>query len=175
MSSKDRGYLLRAACYLARARLEFGLRDARSIISDLGQENSTVMTTPLSSYQTTLGNCYGGAMHGVRQRHCDVDPRLVGWSIEAVARRVPWRSDCLIQSMAAAQWLRTHGLEPALHLGVTRAEDKGLMAHAWLSLDGEVIVGGSSGASEYFVPIQILAREMGRRTRALRARKTPTD
>lgn len=74
------------------------------------------------------------------------DWRKAGWAIEAAAAYAPWRSDCLIRAMAAASWLRRHGYRPHFHLGVAPhdAARPRLSAHAWLSMEGEVIVGGSA-------------------------------
>jgi hypothetical protein len=71
------------------------------------------------------------------------DWRTAGWAVSAASRWLPWRSDCLIQTMAATRWLRRKGYSPSFHLGVVTEESRdGLEAHAWLSLDGEIIVGG---------------------------------
>jgi hypothetical protein len=73
-----------------------------------------------------------------------LDPRLVGWSIAAVSRRLPWRSDCMIQAMAATSWLRSAGYAPTFHLGVRSGAIDRIEAHAWLSLEGRVVVGGGA-------------------------------
>jgi hypothetical protein len=94
-----------------------------------------------------------------------VDPQLVAWAIQVAARRVPWRSDCLVQAMAATQWLRRHGHEPSLQLGIRSAQGT-LQGHAWLLLQGRVIVGGDERLLERFVPLAVLSRgaeELSRR------------
>lgn len=69
------------------------------------------------------------------------------WAVAAASAHVPWRSDCLIQAMAASRWLRRHGYRPVFHLGAARSTEDGLIqAHAWLSLDGGVILGGDESS-----------------------------
>ena len=67
------------------------------------------------------------------------DPRRIAWAVEAAARRIP-RASCLIQALAADAMLRRSGRLPDLHIGVAR-EGSAFEAHAWLELDGTVLVG----------------------------------
>ena len=71
-----------------------------------------------------------------------LDPKLMHWALYGVGRRLPWRSDCLIQALAAKRWLDRAGGAATLKLGVRRAGDGGLMAHAWMSVGDAVISGG---------------------------------
>lgn len=76
-------------------------------------------------------------------RKADVeDLQRIAWAISAVARRLPWRSDCLIQVMAAQAWLRRGGREGEFSIGVAR-DDKGeFIAHAWLNVGNTIVAGG---------------------------------
>jgi hypothetical protein len=128
-----RRYVAAAFGYLLRSRVEFSLRSAASILEDFAR------TRPADA-----AACAMPAQ--------PIDPKLVAWAIDACARRVPWRSDCLIQAMAGAMWLRRYGLEPQIQLGVAPLEDpdgvpgnEPFAAHAWLILDGRVILGGRAG------------------------------
>jgi len=73
--------------------------------------------------------------------------RRISWAVGATAARVPWRSDCLIRSIAASRLLRKRGISATFHLGVAREYDGTLAAHAWLCC-GDVVV--SSGPVERF-------------------------
>ena len=42
----------------------------------------------------------------------EVDLLRLSWAIGAAAARIPWRSDCLLQAMAADRWLRRCGMQP---------------------------------------------------------------
>ena len=63
----------------------------------------------------------------------------------AIARsshRLPWRSDCLVQAIAARRWLARLGVPTELAIGVPEAQQEGFEAHAWLTHQGRVITGG---------------------------------
>lgn len=65
--------------------------------------------------------------------------RIVG----AAARAMPFRAKCLEQAITTTAMLRGRGVAATLHLGTRRGTgDAGLEAHAWVSIDGEVIIGG---------------------------------
>lgn len=61
-----------------------------------------------------------------------------------VARVVPFRAKCLEQALALTMMLRRRRIISTLHLGTTRGTVANAVfeAHAWLSVEGEVIVGG---------------------------------
>jgi hypothetical protein len=54
--------------------------------------------------------------------------------VQAVARRMPFRADCLPQSLTAWVTLRRVGFAPTVRLGIALADDP--RAHAWVELDG---------------------------------------
>lgn len=68
----------------------------------------------------------------------------IAWAIAATSSRVPWRSDCLIQVMAAERWMRRLHFPTSFFLGVAKDPSGALRAHAWLR-HGETIVAGSTG------------------------------
>src|SRR5262245_10030804 len=108
---RQRHYALMAVWYLARSRIEHRLASCRTILESPSRPSR--------------------AMH----RDETFDPHAATWALEAVARYVPWRADCLIQAMAGFAWLNRKGYGAELHLGVARSDEAGLRAHAWLELD----------------------------------------
>lgn len=84
-----------------------------------------------------------------------VNPRAsaatIVWAVEAMARRVP-RASCLTQALAAKLLLRAFGLGSHLCLGVARAADGSLRAHAWLERGGRPILGGAGIQSMVLLP-----------------------
>lgn len=70
------------------------------------------------------------------------DPALMGWALQAWGKRVPWRADCLVQALAARLWLERSGTASVLRLGARRL-DGGILAHAWLEVDGIPVSGGA--------------------------------
>jgi hypothetical protein len=125
LDPRERRYFVTAAARLAAARVELSRRATRDILADLQSREATG----------------GGPARGV-------DVPTMAWAIAAAANTVPWRADCLIQSIAASRWLRRHGIVPDFHLGVTSGEGGAFMAHAWVELDGAVLTGGS-GVDHY--------------------------
>lgn len=68
----------------------------------------------------------------------------VAFAIPRAAARVPWRATCLVQALAAKHWLSRLGIASQLKLGARRGDNRSLDAHAWLEIDGRIVVGGES-------------------------------
>ena len=77
--------------------------------------------------------------------------REVAWAIELLALRGPLRTACLGQALAAGTLLRRRGVPYRLSVGLRRAADGGLRAHAWLRA-GDFTVTGGRGRSA-FMPV----------------------
>lgn len=75
--------------------------------------------------------------------------RTIGWAVRAVGRRVP-RASCLTQALAVQVLLARRGYSSHLRIGVAREPDGTFAAHAWVEINGGVLVGGT-GASRYRV------------------------
>lgn len=68
---------------------------------------------------------------------------LAAYVIPRVAHRLPWRGDCLIQAMAAQNWLAAKGIATAISIGVSHSETGEFEAHAWLNYDETIVTGGA--------------------------------
>lgn len=68
--------------------------------------------------------------------------RQVGYVIPRMASRVPWRADCLVQSLAAQRWLASAGVASVLKIGAERPEGEVFNAHSWLTYGDTVVTGG---------------------------------
>lgn len=68
--------------------------------------------------------------------------RLIGQTVQAVARHTPWLSTCFIQVMAARCLLRWYRVPHATFFGLARGEHMGLEAHAWIAADDVEVTGG---------------------------------
>jgi hypothetical protein len=75
--------------------------------------------------------------------------RQVGWAVRAVSRRVP-QASCLTQALATQILLARRGYSSQLRIGVVKEADAGFAAHAWVEIDGGILVGGT-GAERYQV------------------------
>ncbi|MEH6604228.1 MAG: lasso peptide biosynthesis B2 protein [Pseudomonadales bacterium] len=64
-----------------------------------------------------------------------------GWVINGVAAHGPYRTTCLRRSLALLRYLRAHGLEGELRVGlpIGEAVSSTVEAHAWIELDGVVL------------------------------------
>jgi hypothetical protein len=66
------------------------------------------------------------------------------WAVEAAARRMPLRAVCIQKGLALQRMLRRRGFDAKLHYGARNEPRPGkLHAHVWVSVDGEVVMGGS--------------------------------
>lgn len=70
----------------------------------------------------------------------DLDQAI--WAVQAVARRVPWRTVCFQKGLALHWLLRRRQIPSLLHYGVGKEENGGLAAHVWISVDGMIVLGG---------------------------------
>ena len=76
------------------------------------------------------------------------------WAVEAVARRLPWRSVCIDRGMALQRMVRRRGHDARLHYGIGKdASEEDLQAHVWVTLEGEALIGGT--AAQGFAPVAV--------------------
>ncbi len=69
------------------------------------------------------------------------------WAIEAAARRLPWRTMCIEQGLAAQRMLRRRGVDARLHYGARNDHSASRVeAHVWVTVDGAPIIGGAEAA-----------------------------
>jgi hypothetical protein len=67
-------------------------------------------------------------------------PETIAWAVRVVARRIPYAS-CLTQALSTQALLARDGCESDLRIGVGRDPNGSVCAHAWLELQGRVIIG----------------------------------
>ena len=73
----------------------------------------------------------------------------IGWAIAAAARRLPFRSTCLLESLAADAMLRRRGYASEIRFGVQPPSGGALAAHAWVEHEGAVVIGAMHELPEY--------------------------
>ncbi len=125
---KDLGWLarycMRGMWELVRARLIFARLEAKAIPS----RNRT--SKYAADAQQTL------------EKH-QID--RISYVLPRISDRLPWRSDCLVQAIAAQNWLSGHGAASEIQIGVEHprdAENGEFGAHAWLLYKEQVVTGG---------------------------------
>jgi len=67
-------------------------------------------------------------------------PESVKLAISRAGRLAPWKNICLVQSFAARWMLQRRKIYSTLSIGVKHDQNKNIMAHAWLSVQGFEIV-----------------------------------
>ena len=87
----------------------------------------------------------------VPRRGRSAEPQEVGWSVEAVGRRIPGMR-CLPRALAAEVILRRAGRNPRFRIGVVRDDRGGIEAHAWVEDAGRIVVGADD--RDRFAPLQ---------------------
>lgn len=80
----------------------------------------------------------------------------VAWAVQAAAGRVPWRSDCLVQAIAAQRWLARERRPTQLVIGVHKDAAGRFEAHAWLRCGSVTVTGGDVAR---FTPLLVPSEE----------------
>lgn len=74
----------------------------------------------------------------------------LSWLVEVAGRYAPVKATCLKRALVLSWLLGRRGTQTELRMGVAR-HDGSLKAHAWLNLDGQVILGHHEG--EHYEPL----------------------
>ncbi|WP_265587665.1 lasso peptide biosynthesis B2 protein [Sphingomicrobium arenosum] len=75
------------------------------------------------------------------------DRDMIERAVRGWARRLPWKTECFVQAIAAKRMLERRGCDVVVHYG-TRRSDDGLEAHVWVR-SGDVPVIGHRNAHEF--------------------------
>jgi hypothetical protein len=129
LGAADQSLVLEAAMLLVVARL--GL---------IGLEFSVL--------RRALGR--GMRMIGSSRTHTSAAPASrIAWAVAAAARRLPFQSTCLLESLAADAMLRRRGYASEIRFGVRPPSGGALAAHAWVEHEGAVVFGATHEISEF--------------------------
>ena len=82
----------------------------------------------------------------VSGRQGSAEPRRLARMVEIAARKVPWRAMCFESAVCLRVMLRRRGIASTLHYGIGSEQQGALKAHVWLSVDGDVLIGGANAA-----------------------------
>lgn len=73
----------------------------------------------------------------------------IGWAVESIAPRLPWRAMCIEQGIAMQRMLRRRGIDARLRYGARpKASESALEAHVWVTV-GDMIVAGEAEAGRF--------------------------
>ncbi len=67
---------------------------------------------------------------------------ILRWAVMGVAPRLPFRSDCLVRSIAVRRILRCRGYDYRVNVEAGRLQDGRFEAHVWLESAGVRLTGG---------------------------------
>jgi Transglutaminase-like superfamily len=97
-----------------------------------------------------LLNHYGGTERKSTGRSSSEEIRRIAWAIAAAARRLPARTTCLVEALAADAMFRRRGCACELRFGVRPpvSAHGPLAAHAWIEHDGIVVLGQVANLSD---------------------------
>lgn len=90
-----------------------------------------------------------GSANVAEQLNWDVVNKVTR-SVRFCSRYVP-QASCLTQALATKTLLRLKGLDSQLKFGVDKDENEKLKAHAWIEIDGKIIIGKILGHRRYSV------------------------
>ena len=127
LSREKRVLLLKAVCVVGSVRLGLSVlpfRTVRRVVDRLAQ----------SSVAAPSGET-------------DLVENVV-WAVEVASRRIP-EASCLTQALASQIFLRRRGYPAMLRIGVAPDESGDVGAHAWIELEGRIIIGGSSSRRRF--------------------------
>jgi len=119
LPAKERYILLKAFLLLSIIRLGLWLLPFRTLQKTLEKW----FHRPATSHEPSLS------------------PEKVSWAVSAVSPYVP-SATCLAQALTLQALLSQEGIHSDLGIGVARDDASGIIAHAWLEIDGKVIIGG---------------------------------
>jgi hypothetical protein len=70
----------------------------------------------------------------------------VSWAVRAAGRRT-FKSTCLVEALTAQLLLARYGHPSSLRVGVARDPKGQFVAHAWVEVEGRIVVGERPGMS----------------------------
>ena len=84
----------------------------------------------------------------VRPRHQPIPPHDIALAVTRASRYVPGAS-CLVQAIVTSRLLNREGYDSVIRVGVQTPNNGGLLAHAWVECEGEIVVGGANSTASY--------------------------
>lgn len=85
------------------------------------------------------------------RKRLDVAPvRRIVWAVTTMSRYVP-SAACLTQALATQFLLDSVGQPASLGIGVSKTDEGQLEAHAWVEIEGDIVMGAVEDISRYTV------------------------
>ena len=77
------------------------------------------------------------------------DVERIAWTVKKACKYIPMDATCLTQAMTGEYMLGRRGRESFLRIGVAKSVEENLEAHAWLEVDGNVVIGNNQDLARY--------------------------
>jgi hypothetical protein len=106
-----------------------------------------ILKAPFKKYKKHLGIYNEETSYEINLNDYKTIKRIA-WTINTISKYTPWESKCLVQAMTAQRMLNRRKLSSTLYLGVNKAKDNSMQAHAWLRC-GQLIVTGGYNKKEF--------------------------
>jgi len=100
----------------------------------------------LKTILTFLADRQKNSVRATQAKEVDKDEIL--WSVRAVSRRLPGTT-CLLRAIAAKYLLELYGIESRLCIGVRKEDGTSLSAHAWITIESEIVLGRVEDLDKY--------------------------
>ena len=104
----------------------------------------TLWWTRLALWALPFGRVRGLVRRAARRRHSwalgAMEPQRIAWAVSSAGRYVP-KASCLTRAMSMRVLLGRRGLPGELRIGIERSPGSRLRAHAWVEVEGEVVIG----------------------------------
>ena len=90
-----------------------------------------------------------------KSRDCHIAIKKIVWAVNVSSRYTPGLVKCLARALTTQTLMKSCGYSPQLQIGVVKADDGKLQAHAWIEHEGQVVIGNLSNLNT-FVPMQLV-------------------
>ncbi len=120
LSTEEQGLFLRAILLVGLVRLGLWL-------------------IPLRVLHRALGSFFIGSKAPGKRQH---PAERISWAVRVAGDVIPY-STCLVQALAAQALLSAGGQASNLCIGVAKEGRSSIEAHAWVEIEGEVIIGAT--------------------------------
>ncbi len=77
----------------------------------------------------------------------DATVERIRLAVQRASRRVPGAT-CLVQAIATQHMLHSRGVQSRIRIGVEKSDGK-LGAHAWLTVDDKIVLGGADASARF--------------------------
>lgn len=82
-------------------------------------------------------------------------PSKIVWSVNVSSRYAWGEVKCLARALTTQTLMKICGYDARLQIGVAKADDGKIQAHAWIEYEGKVVIGGLSNLESY-IPMQLI-------------------